>query len=1061
MTTHVAPQKLVRLAEGRLARAEMPEVLEHLDSCVDCTEQLEMANEVLADEMKRTVRPPQQWRWWTTLAAAAILAVAGVVAYYGLQRNDSGIAQLVALAPQSQRLVEPRLSGGFAWAEYRGPDRATGDDDDSAKMKLVGAAGEAKERAARDDSAGAQHTAGVAMLLVDRSDEAIRALKLTTERAPDDPAAWSDLAAAQYAAAVRLRRSSLFPEALASADAALRIDPKHPEALFNRALILQRIGLRDAAREAWQAYLNVDGSSQWATEAQRYLKEIPPVDQDAQFKRELPRLEAGQDVREIVAKYPQQARTWGEGVYLGAWAEKNGDPKQLAIARAIGVVLRERGETLLSDAVAAIDKANATQRAALIAAHAEYKRGRMLYAQRKPTEAADVLLEAARKFEQGGSPMRFLARYFAANALYEQREIQQACARLAPLLAESERHAGYVSLVAQIQWQLSICAMAEPSWNKGLAFQRKAEAAFLRLRELRNAAVLSAMVASTLSLTGRNDEAWDARMRAFDSLSEAGNRERVIVALALVIGNELQLRRIDAARALAGVEEAMARDYGSPVLHADALKRSALIATYLDDRNTAARFVADAERELAKIADAGPRRLTRSNVDFAKGALYAEAEPHRAIESLSRAIADYETDSNVSALPEAYLLRGRAAMRLNDANAARADLDRGLSVLERHAVHFGGAVVGTGVFDAGTALFDEAIRFALDRGEEEAAFILVQRAHAQLSLGKAATIDADQLRERLAGSGVAVLDLIALPREVIAFCVTERGLSTSRTPVDAAQLAGSIAREDLRGLYDILIRPSLASIGNARALVIVAAPQLRNIPFAALEDSQSKRRLIQHVSVVMAPGAGLLTRGNAPAGPRSLLAVLLPSGEANATLDSAVAEVADLRALYSEAAVLASGDATYRAFVSAAPRANVLHIAGHTDREPAAEERAFVFSRGERVSWRTLAETPIGHDSVVVLSACETLRAAGAREERSLSLGEAFLAAGARAVVGTLQPIADRDARELFAAFHRHLASGLAEHEALRRVQLDQIAHGTSDAWRSVVLITNRIPASY
>lgn len=1056
---HIHPQKLAHLAEGRLARNELPEVLVHLEACSDCTEQLEMANDVLAEEVKLTPHRVQSG-WWTTLAAAVILTIVGTGIFYGTRRDDVGIGQLVALVPQSERLVEPRLTGGFAWAEYRGPQRANGDDDDTKKMKLVGAAGEARERAEKDPSAGAQHTAGVAMLLVDRSDEAIRVLQLATRKAPNDAAAWSDLAAAQYAAAVRLRRSSLFPEALASADSALRIDPKHPEALFNRALILQRLGLREEARAAWQAYLNVDSSSQWAAEAQRYLKEIPALDQDTQFKRELPRLEAGQDVRAIVAKYPQQARTWGEGVYLGAWAERNGDVEQLTIARGIGEALRERGETLLSDAVRAIDEADDTRRAALIAGHAAYKRGRMLYAQRKPTEAVNLLLEAARNFEEGRSPMRFLARYFAANAIYDQREIERGCGQLRPLLAESERNAGYVALAAQIQWQLALCAMAEPSWNEALAFQRKAEAAFLRQGELSNGAVLSAMVASTLAGMGRLDEAWDARIRSFEALSEAGNRQRLIAAMAMASCLELRLRRIGAARALVEVEQAITRVHADPVFQSSAAMRGALIAIAAGDGAAAARHIADAAREAARIGDAELRANALAHVELAKGAAYAEADPHRAKESLSRAITDYHAANDFFSLPESYLLRARAELRLGNAEAARADLERGIGILERHAVRFAGAVVGTGVFDAGTMLYDEAIRLALDRGEEGAAFVLAQRAQSQMSVETIAPVDAERLRERLAGSGVAVLELIALPREVIAFCVTGRGLATSRTPVEAGRLAETIAREDVRGLYDLLIRPSLPSIGDARSLVIVAGAELRNIPFAALEDGSRKQRLVEQLAVMMAPGAGLLARDPAPAQPRSLLAVLLPSGDTTATLDSATSEIDDLRALYDRAAVLSAEEATFRAFVSAAPRANVLHIAGHTDREQAAEQRAFVFSRGERVSWQTVAETPIGRGSVVVLSACETLRAPLARDERALSLGEAFLAAGARAVVGTLKPIADRDARHLFAAFHRQLASGVAEDEALRRVQLDSLARGSGDAWRSVVLMTNRIPAN-
>jgi CHAT domain-containing protein len=101
---------------------------------------------------------------------------------------------------------------------------------------------------------------------------------------------------------------------------------------------------------------------------------------------------------------------------------------------------------------------------------------------------------------------------------------------------------------------------------------------------------------------------------------------------------------------------------------------------------------------------------------------------------------------------------------------------------------------------------------------------------------------------------------------------------------------------------------------------------------------------------------------------------------------------------------------------------------------------------------------PIASGGLVVLAGCNTLRATASPANRSLTLGEAFLAAGARAVVGTLDPIPDRDARQLFAQFHRLVASGVGEAEALRRVQLDGLAAGRGNAWRSLALLTSSVP---
>jgi len=64
--------------------------------------------------------------------------------------------------------------------------------------------------------------------------------------------------------------------------------------------------------------------------------------------------------------------------------------------------------------------------------------------------------------------------------------------------------------------------------------------------------------------------------------------------------------------------------------------------------------------------------------------------------------------------------------------------------------------------------------------------------------------------------------------------------------------------------------------------------------------------------------------------------------------------------------------------------------------------------------------------------------------------------AGATDVVGTLTPIADTDARELFLSIHRHLAAGDVPAEAVRAAQREAIARH-SDAWRAVASLTRCI----
>jgi CHAT domain-containing protein len=181
--------------------------------------------------------------------------------------------------------------------------------------------------------------------------------------------------------------------------------------------------------------------------------------------------------------------------------------------------------------------------------------------------------------------------------------------------------------------------------------------------------------------------------------------------------------------------------------------------------------------------------------------------------------------------------------------------------------------------------------------------------------------------------------------------------------------------------------------------------------------------------------------------------VALPSGEAHA-LPETTAEAGEINRFYPGA--IAKEPTSFATFADAARDARIIHIAGHTERQRGPGDVALLFGGGERVSWKTIAARHFDGAPVVVLAACETLRSPHAAGIRTRSLGEGFLAAGAGAVIGTLSPIADRDAGELFRAVHRRLAKGASAEEALRGAQLELL--DSSPAWKSVAVLIRRLP---
>ncbi|MEO8379477.1 MAG: CHAT domain-containing protein [Acidobacteriota bacterium] len=1055
---------LAAFAEGKLQRREMAPILEHLDGCDRCAMAFEAVNEHIAAEGQTSATSGKPW-WWITSVAAALVVI--VLAIPFLREQRSPMARLVALAPRAKRPVEPRLTGGFRWAAYAGADRATNGAADAERMKLAGAAGELVARADRERDADAQHAAGVALVLVQSPVDAMARLEAAARDAPDAKT-WSDLAAARYAAASQLGRASLYPTALAATDAALQIDPRLAEALFNRALILERMGLTAEARRAWERYLEVDASSPWATEARQRLAELPAATSAAKFDRDRPLIENAAargdaaTVRKLVDAHRDRARAFAETEYLNRWgmAVQRGDANEtvrwLSFARAVGDALVQlSGESLARDAVRAIDTGSDADRKRIANAHVLYRAARFAYSRGQLDIAQRDLRKAAAEFEATRDPMALAARYYAASVRLSQNQTNDARVELEGLRLEGDRKASLLNLQARVRWELGRAHMLDDDSAGAVPILEEGASLFRRAGDRASEAFVEAMMARALIGIGRADESWLARIRAFRALSAEGEPALLATSVQAAMQLEGMSGRHDAAVALSALAMSVAETAGDSA-QIDALTVHATLRAQTDPGDAMR-----AARKARAIAEATPDASMRArflgDVDAATGAALVATDPRAASASLTRAITFYEAHEVPFALPVPLLLRARCAEKLGDVAAALRDLRQGMDVIERRRESTDGISIPS-VVDEEYALFTDAIRLTLDRNDPQSAFTFAER------LGRG-SITIPELQQRLRGSGVAVIEVVSLPNELVTFAVSADDLAVARRTRSNDALA-SLAAEALTEtgttaaatLYDDVIRPVDAVLSRAREIVIVPDDRLRGVPFAALYDARQRRHLIERFPVSIASSAASLTRETAHDAAPSLVAIPLPASSTAPALPEAEREIADIAAEYRHATSMASTSATLEAVRDAAASAGVLHIAGHTEAQRGGGEQALVMKDGP-VSWKTILGRPRLRASVVVLAACETLRPPASTATRGRSLGAAFAAAGATDVFGTLAPMGDRDARLFFRALHRRLANAVRPAEALRDVMREAIANDRDGrhAWRAVALLTTRI----
>jgi tetratricopeptide (TPR) repeat protein len=291
MTNAVAcldSETIAAYLDRRLDPAERARVEEHLADCEECRTLLsETAAFLEADAaakpadvvpLARPVGPTRRpWLWSGVAAAAVLLAVTPIVLRQMRPTPESALRELDrALA--GKRYVEGRIAGfeyGALAAGTRGPSSSL----ESMPPEVLAAAAKIERVTASTETASTLATLGASQLALGRIDSAIENLESGARLESQSPRIRSDLAAAYFARFQAKGAANDATRALEAAASALAVDPKSLSAAFNCAVVLEAIPTRrDDAIRAWDAYLALDASSDWAAEArhrQAQLKASP------------------------------------------------------------------------------------------------------------------------------------------------------------------------------------------------------------------------------------------------------------------------------------------------------------------------------------------------------------------------------------------------------------------------------------------------------------------------------------------------------------------------------------------------------------------------------------------------------------------------------------------------------------------------------------------------------------------------------------------------------------------------------------------------------------------
>jgi CHAT domain-containing protein/cytochrome c-type biogenesis protein CcmH/NrfG len=325
---------LIELAAGMVPKSEAEKLLTHITDCSHCGPLLRQATAVLSDELSaddtlqlqglqsgkpdwqvklarqmtaasrekisalpmsgpRISRPVFGVPWWKMLfewprivwvgALASLLMVAGWLA---LSMMRPAAEQLLAQAYSDRRTLELRIAG----AKYA-PIRAQRGTDNSNLDKspyLLRAEAIIGERLIKNPSDPRWLQAkGRADLLDGNYESATKSFKRALEAQPDSSPLWTDLASAYFERAEADGGPMDYASAIEYLGKVLAKSPDDRVALFNRAIVCERMLLYTQAKADWEHYLQIDPRGEWADDARKHLAAI----QEKLNKREMDKAE--------------------------------------------------------------------------------------------------------------------------------------------------------------------------------------------------------------------------------------------------------------------------------------------------------------------------------------------------------------------------------------------------------------------------------------------------------------------------------------------------------------------------------------------------------------------------------------------------------------------------------------------------------------------------------------------------------------------------------------------------------------------------------------------------
>lgn len=1036
-------------------------------------------------------------------AAALFLIVGGLG--FGIWRIvfyesdiDKGMAQL-RRSYRGSRPIESRTTANFDYvplSDVRGASTPVPVDVTAHKLAeqyLI----KATENSA---SAKAHHALGLFYLADKNIDLALEQFKQALISAPDDAALHNDMGAALLEKANRAESAENFDEStenralsLKSFNRALEINASLLEALFNKSLALQKMGLVNEARESWQKYLEKDSDSSWAAEARRNLELLkqengPPKDKsqilqdflDAFHQRNDARAwEVTSQTKELVTGTMIQLQLVQNFLESVAAEEDGNQSRKEKAADFLSAFLylgelekRHSQDPYFADLADYYAKTNQTDRQKLLAAHSALQKGHELITKSDFEKAFETLNQAKELFS-------------AAKSVWEAELVEQricyCLSRLGKIRESNERLLSLSELCGQKNYKwLQTLSDGWIGSNYSLLGEHS-NAVRYDQKALKTAEDISDIYNIQKSLNQLTNEYWligDSgkmllsihRSLSFSNAYFLSPRQKDRNLLFAAEGL-YRFKFYDAAAAFAREEVHLAEnELKDKWLSQTAHKHSAFIYGKAQNYSSALQEIETSFALANSFEDETMRKDRTTETRLVLAHLQRDEKDYdKAVENYNQVISEYErSDFSIN---KYEALKGRLLCLTAQQNdrAVNEEIPKVLKMFDENRQTIAGEAERNIFFDNEQSVYDIATDYTFARLQNsEQAFNYAEnsRARSLLSLIKgdsAQPLTLPEIRQKIP-HGMQVVYYAMLADKLLIWQISDSKFNTAAKQIRADALSDKVREYTklLNGrggsrtlgeeLYELLIQPVESFLEPDKSLCIIADKDLFRVPFASLFSPATGKYLVENYALFYAPSATVLVdeteiaARKTPVSNETILSIGNPSFSRPEypelrDLTGAAHEAREITKLYDPSSkIFLAKDAVKEQIVNNLDGSDVLHFAGHyVANSRTSSLSKFLLASGD-LTIEEITRQKLSRVRLMVLSACETGVEKFYNGEGMIGAARAFLAADVPLIVATQWPVDSEATAQLMIKFHRYRKlQQQSTIEALRRAQIDML----------------------